>query len=279
VRSPSRCFVRRWNALWSNADCGNDVSPFVRGHSFAVKHMRILKTGLVPFGVATLFGLVAIHGAESLGLIQVRDPRPLPDAPVPTVASEDALRARTPEDRALAVHFDMPFLPNILSTGNVGAVVDSPRVAPGLPGAPPPDPWTDAVCGADAVMIGHAVSERVLLNRAETFLITVSNVSVDRWLRPKTGPETLTMATEGGKVKVGERLLTATINGETPNYRGPWLLTLKRLPGDSAFVSFGPPVPLGKTLPAKGGASGTPSPWKATETRVARIAATCGDKR
>jgi hypothetical protein len=33
---------------------------------------------------------------------------------------------------------------------------------------------------AEAVIFGHAVLERILLNRAETFMVTVSDVSVDR---------------------------------------------------------------------------------------------------
>jgi hypothetical protein len=200
--------------------------------------------------------------------------------PVVTVANEDALRARTPEDLAVAAILDKSYLfPSLLSTGFAGFIVEETEIPPSLPGhPPPPDPWTDRVCRADAVIIGHATSERVLLTHSETFLITVSEVSVDRWLIPKTGAKTLTMATEGGKVKVGERDLTATINGEIRDFRRPWLLTLRKLPGATALVLVlsGSPVPLGTILPAEGVAPGV---WKSTEARVARVAATCGDRR
>ena len=238
---------------------------------------------VVPLGIIGRLGLTVLQGSAGPGLSQVRDPRPVQEAPIQTIASAEALRARTPEDVALATFFASEG-PDLLAVGNV-VVVDEggPEIPPLPPGEAPPtpiDPWTYDVCAAEVVLIGHATSERVLLNKSGTLLITISDLRVDRWLTPETGAKSLTLATQGGRVTLGDRLISFEI-GSRRNFRKPWLLFLKRIPETTAFRLSGAPIPAGETMPQENRRAdeSTAGRWKPLRDRVTRVAATCSDKR
>jgi hypothetical protein len=237
---------------------------------------------VVPLGIVGLFGLVVLVGSQGVGLTQVRDPQAVRPTPVQTVANAAALQAHTPEDTALARFFDSDG-PDLLALGNVAIVEEpGPEIPPPPPGqaAPRPiDPWTFRVCQAEVVIIGHAMSERALLNKSGSLLITISDMRVDRWLIPNTGAGSLRLATQGGKVRLGDRLVSAQV-GSLRDYRRPWLLFLKKIPATAAFALSGSPIAAGETLPqANPRADTAAGHWRSLADRVTRVAAACGEKR
>lgn len=206
---------------------------------------------------------------------QVRDPRPIQPFPVPVVASAEDLRAKTVDDKAAARFFDSKG-PKLLESGGQMTETAHPAEAPLIADAKnQPDAWQTRVCAADAIMIAHATSQRTLLNIAETGLVTVSELAVDRWIAPKEERTSLALAMRGGQAKVGERLITHEL-GEGRNLRKPWLLFLKKIPDGDVFRLSGAPVSAGEVLPQSTKAAAKESPWSELEERVKHVQMRCG---
>jgi len=152
--------------------------------------------------------------------------------------------------------------------------VPIPPSPPGSETQPPIDPLVYKVCHAEIVLIGHASSERVVLNESGTMLITISEMRSDLWLVPNAGADRFTLATQGGKVRISDELISYQI-GSGRNYRRPWLLFLKKIPSTGTLALSDSPVAAGESLP-----QGDPAEhWKSLRSMVERSLARCTSQR
>jgi hypothetical protein len=196
----------------------------------------------VAICAAILSGLAARGGPPLFGAGQGGDSR----QKINRVGSVSELRASTAEDRALATHFDRQGM-SLLEAGSVRvpppAPVPIPPPPPGEPQYAPPDPLPRIACASEAIVVGHAVSSRTLLNQSETFLITVYEVAVGEWIRPSKRGGTLSVAMLGGDVLVDGELLSARVLD--PLRPGvPVLMFLRRVPGAPRLYAVGRPFPV-----------------------------------
>lgn len=162
--------------------------------------------------------------------------------PLPTVASVALLRANSPEDLAVAEFFDRYGSEPIKAGSNT-------RRGKGMP--VPPQSGTVApdyrgflasfVCDFDAVVIGSATYERVLINRRETFLFTEYSLAVKDWISPETGPEALKMAVPGAELRLEGRV-TRVEGAPQPAVGEALLFFLRRIPGTRALVQAYAPL-------------------------------------
>lgn len=179
---------------------------------------------------ATFSGLAALGVLPVLGEEQGSDTA----GKVNTAASVSELRAVTAEDRALASYFDREGRSLLEGEGSVRVPPPPPVPVPpppaGMTASAPPDPIPETACRSDAIVVGHAVSSRALLNRSETFLITVYEVAVGEWIRPSRRGGTISVAMLGGDVQVQDKLLSARVRD--PLTLGvPVLMFLRHVPG------------------------------------------------
>jgi hypothetical protein len=190
--------------------------------------------------VWTLAGLVALTGLLVAGEAQTGRTFSASNSKVQSVSE---LRAATAEDRAIALRFDRQGSSLLQNGGVIYVPVDRPVLAPPPPGeepiSPPYDPLPAITCGSDAIVVGHAVSSRTLLNHSETFLITVYEVLVGEWIRPSRRGGTITVAMLGGEVQVGDKTFRS-VAGSEPALEMPALLFLARIPGTQAFAGARP---------------------------------------
>jgi hypothetical protein len=220
--------------------------------------VRLVVRETCKFGLAVFWIGGAAIGLHALGVItfsplgQVRDPGGSgASQPVQRVKSESEIRAQTPEDRARAAHYDFPYGAKILETGD--SVFAGPETPPSPPIPPegvivptPPDLFQEAICEGDAVVVGRAVSKRVLLNRSETFLLTDHELEVYEWIRPSANSPRATVSVAGGKVQIGDRLVRAE-SGPFPDLFKVSVLILKRIPKANGYSIMDDPVVLPAT--------------------------------
>jgi hypothetical protein len=175
---------------------------------------------------------------------------PFGDRPIKQVKSEAEIRAKTPEDVARAAYFDLPpeltFGKKLMEVGNL--IMAGPETPPSMPPPPPelmldqpPDPFRENICEADAVIVGEATRDRVLLNRSETFLITVHDVSVYEWIRSGGNTREARVSVAGGIVHVGEKAISSR-SGAFPDLFRPAILELRTIPGAAGYAFEGEPV-------------------------------------
>lgn len=152
------------------------------------------------------------------------------------VKSLDELRSGDAVQRARAGQF--PFQGNRLidlKTISVVAEPEDQRIL--LPGATPPtqaDLLGEMLCGTPAVLLGRVRDAKAFLNEPETFLYTDHHVEVERWIRPSTGREQVTLSAMGGRVLVGEVLLDAAWG---PRYEvgKRYVMFLREIPGGDGY--------------------------------------------
>jgi hypothetical protein len=179
------------------------------------------------------------------GMLKAQAPESLNNRPMTQVRSLDELRARTPEELAMAKYYDRagsePLVP--------GTVVTRP---PGMPVPPPPlgsapgyrKRLEYATCGSDGVALGTIVSAKVLLSSTNTMLFTYHRVRVDGWLKNSvTATAEILVSTRGGHVRVGERPISVTV-AQDLSVGARVILFLKKLPGTLTFTLANPPVIL-----------------------------------
>lgn len=177
-----------------------------------------------------------------------------------TVADVSAIRAKTPEDRAVAAAFDHQGF-NLLEHGTVDSF-PHPMESP----FPPSDLWADPVCSAQVVVIAHATERSVLLNTSGTGLVTLLQMKVDRALIPLKGPDSFRLALAGGRVKVGDKLISDSILSRfPPDFQSPRILFLKEISDARTFRVTGPQETVD-------------GDWDAVEARVTRLFNRCGRK-
>jgi hypothetical protein len=143
---------------------------------------------------------------------QVRQPRDPPIDSSPTTAdSLDSLKAATPDERAIATHF------------NGWGLKLEPQTSTRFQAAGPPLTGLDArdfeqfgkreppspiqvlqygICKADALAFGHESGRRLLVSSDMTNLVTVLTLQVGTWVWPNSGHSTTTVAYQGGSVFV-----------------------------------------------------------------------------
>ena len=187
---------------------------------------------------------------QASGLPQQREP-------IVRVESFEDIRARPGEEQVRAAIFDREGQP-LRERPNI---YEGPAEIPLSPGEPPKPLLRqrrlhDAVCGAEAVVVGYPTSKRVLLNRSETALFTDFTFEVGQWLRPgRLGPS-IVVSGFGGRVIVAGKVYTTGItvlldNGWTRYDRPeglalrieqPYLLFLRRLPKTQAFGTNDEPI-------------------------------------
>jgi hypothetical protein len=107
------------------------------------------------------------------------------------VASLDDLRAKSDAEKARAAAFDSHGGPNTSklmdSTGFNG---EGGGFQIMLPFALPYQPFIRSeICGSEMVVVGQAISSRVLFNKSETFLFTDFTFRIDQSIRPVTIPD------------------------------------------------------------------------------------------
>jgi hypothetical protein len=175
---------------------------------------------------------------------------PFGDRPIKQVKSEAEIRAKTPEDVARAAYFDLPpeltFGKKLMEVGNL--IMAGPETPPSMPPPPPElmldqpsDLFRKSICEVDAVIIGQATRDRVLLNRSETFLVTVHDVSVYEWIRSGGNTWGASVAVAGGSVRVGEKAISSR-SGAFPDLFRPAILELRTIPGAAGYALSGEPV-------------------------------------
>lgn len=173
-----------------------------------------------------------------------------PDS-APRVGYIADLRARTPEERTKAKFFDRESGER-LTPGRSVSIGGVLHPAP-PPGAPAPTYETflrQVLCRGDALVVGTATPQKVLLNCTETFLFTEYDVTVTRWLYPtRDGAPTIRLSVEGGRAVVGGRLTEATI-GTPPVPGNEYLFMLRRIPDTQGFTIARKPVSSKESLQA-----------------------------
>ena len=189
---------------------------------------------------AALSGLAAYKGLPLFGAGQAGG---APEK-INKAKSVSELRAATAEDRALARYFDRGGK-SLLEVGSVRVPLPPPQPIPPPPAGdvayPPPDPLPRIACASDAIVVGHAVSSRTLLNQSETFLITIYEVAVGDWIRPAKRGGSITVAMLGGDVQVEGRTLSARIHD--PLGPGvPLLMFLTHVPGAPKLHALNRPL-------------------------------------
>jgi hypothetical protein len=157
------------------------------------------------------------------------------------------LRPATNSDRVLAEFFDRGGEP-LLKEENVIVPVESevPVVPPDPGDAPAPavDRLLTVVCAHDAIVVGQAVSSRAILNKSESFLVTIYELAVADWVRPSGGPRSIHVAMLGGRVQVDDTTLSSTAL-PLLEMSSPVLLFLKRISGiDQIYALKTTPVRL-----------------------------------
>jgi hypothetical protein len=154
------------------------------------------------------------------------------DPPMQRIGSPWDLRPHSAEEETLAEYFDQPGF-DLLEVGTASVTDESGMIVvpPAPPGAKalPSDPWWIAVCSAEIILIGHTTSDRALLSKSGSELLTISQLAVDRWVKPHNGPNSVVLATLGGRVMWGKRLISFDV-GTPRDLRTPWLLFLKKIP-------------------------------------------------
>jgi hypothetical protein len=237
----------------------------------------------------TVASLTVLHavGAWSAGLTQQAREKPseqLLPKNLQLVQSESELRAKSLSDRAKAKFFDFKG-PKLLTWGSGNMYISSHDDALELPSPhaeterPPSDPLAPIVCASDSIVIGRATTQRALLNTSESFLFTDFRVAVLTRLKPTTGPEAVSVAAQGGAVRLGKRTIRA-IKGSLPRLENSSLLFLMTIPGTDGYVLLGEPLAVvddGARKTQTGGVDeGRAEPQIAT--RIRTILSTCGAK-
>jgi hypothetical protein len=210
------------------------------------------------------------------------------ETPVHRVSSESDLKVRTEEDRERAAFYNTPG-PKLLEEGGIVATPGPEPLAkvpfpPDLAAAQaaPIDPLLVPTCKSDAVLVGRAEKQRVFLNAAETFLFTVSDITVQQWIRPTTGQDVVGVSMSGGDVFVGDRRVRA-VPGMLKRLDRVSLLFLMRLPKTGALILTGDPLLVSDASSEKGEASRSINPAElrreepALVKRVRALAARCGE--
>lgn len=196
-----------------------------------------------------------------LALGQVRDQSPFGSRPINRVKSEAEIRAKTPEDRVRAEYFDFTSGQKLMDLGNI--ILAGPETPPTPPPPPPElappvplDPFRESICEADAVIVGEATKDRVLLNKSETFLITVHDVSVSEWIRSGGNKWEVSVSVAGGVIQVGDRTIHSR-SGAFPNLFKLAILKLRTIPKGAGYALNGEPVevPQASADPNRDGAS------------------------
>lgn len=175
--------------------------------------------------------------------------QPFGDRPIKQVKSDADIRAKTPEDVARAAYFDFPLEHTLgrtlMDTGHRSMA--GPETPPSMPPPPPelmleePDPLRESICEVDAVIIGQATRDRVLLNKSETFLLTVHDVSVFEWIRSGANRWEASVSVAGGVVRVGEKVISSRA-GTFPDLFRLTIPRLKVIPGAAGYALIGEPV-------------------------------------
>jgi hypothetical protein len=207
---------------------------------------------------------------------QVRDQSPFGTRPIKRVKSDAEIRAKTPDDLARAAYFDFAAGQKLMDVE--GIILAGPETPPPSPLPPdltptrPPDPFREGICAADAVIVGEATKDRVLLNKSETFLISVHEVSVSEWIRSGGNKWEVSVSVAGGVVQVGEKTLHAR-SGTFPDLFRLAILKLKMIPRGGGYALTGEPVALPPTAatPNKEGSSER----EALLTKYREAAASC----
>ena len=193
-----------------------------------------------PRSLAMAATLLTVVGSQALVTLAVQSPT----SPLQVKHVSD-LRARTPEDAAKARHFDREGF-SFLDARHVTLVIDPPTPpVPPPPGFPVQEQPPDAelvrrTCDSDGVALGFALSRRVLLNKSETFLITDYQVAVQHWIRPLSGPRTISVTLLGGDVEVGGERMSATA-GRPHDLSMLSVLFLKRIPNAGGGFALSAP--------------------------------------
>jgi hypothetical protein len=112
------------------------------------------------------------------------------------------LRARTPQERALAAYFDR--FGGDRPIGSAGTVLTSEESGPPAYRPAYAALLHQRVCASDAVAIGRIAESRILLNTKETYLFTMYSVEIDRAVRPIYLPSPLLVGSPGGHVVLAD---------------------------------------------------------------------------
>jgi len=128
------------------------------------------------------------------------------------VQSLSQLRADTTEARVRAEYFDLPGDP-LGQRGTANVLIFDPPVPAavlygdlfGLPKTSAAQLFSEAVCQANAIIVGRATASRAYLNLHDTYLFTDFTFTVGEWIRPANTPHrTIVFSRLGGAARVGD---------------------------------------------------------------------------
>ena len=149
------------------------------------------------------------------------------------VASMSELRAKTDEDLAAAVFYDV-YGQGALRPGADRRLSPGERLSQPPPGAPLPtfeEFLSGLVCSTDAIVIGKATATGVVLNRRQTFLFTKYDITVSKWVHPRErGAPHVKISAPGGEAMVGAQLTRAQASAQ-PDGDRDYLFLLEHIPG------------------------------------------------
>jgi hypothetical protein len=228
-----------------------------KGDSMTKRSIQRVFAICITFGVALSAG--AARRLETMVQVSVGAPQ----------TQEQKVRAQVfdfPDESALR-----PGMTRHANFGSTAPVIESPDYAAFL---------KDAVCGADAVVVGTALSSQSFLTVSGSSIFTDYQIADDTWIKPASRPgsgrpridSSLTVSLVGGVVGTGAGQMTVV--AQPPLDLGVrYLLFLRLIPTTESYRLAAPVFDLAGRAPVQRGRRALPRPMENGEATVQKLLA------